>query len=228
MMIGSESSIQATLTQLARAAGNEGWVARRARELAKDHETWIVNEQPAKSKDRPDVLQSIRKFAIGFRVTGDTGIDGEAVTDTDESAQKLANWVEQMKGAIHEKTGAGVLDSLDVKCDGPILRFAAKGDRLLAGEAGKAALNSDFGVGLYEIMMAGFPGMPARTVAGDRALAIRTGMKREELLSLLGEPLSVYSIQGLDTPRETWTYQVAFGKQVSVRLDGGVVSAPPR
>jgi hypothetical protein len=39
-------------------------------------------------------------------------------------------------------------------------------------------------------------------------------MKREEVLSLLGQPLSVSAIQGLDTPRETWTYQVAFGKQL--------------
>ena len=53
-------------------------------------------------------------------------------------------------------------------------------------------------------------------------------MKREEVLSLLGQPLSVSSIQGLDTPRETWTYQVPFGKQYTVRLDGGIVTAPPR
>jgi hypothetical protein len=77
-------------------------------------------------------------------------------------------------------------------------------------------------------MMAGFPGMPPRTVAEDKLLAVRTGMKREEVLTLLGQPLSVSSIQGLDTPRETWTYQVAFGKQFTVRLDGGVVTSPPR
>jgi hypothetical protein len=53
-------------------------------------------------------------------------------------------------------------------------------------------------------------------------------MKREEILSLLGQPLSVSAIHGLETPRETWTYQVPFGKQVTVRLDGGVVTIPPR
>jgi hypothetical protein len=52
-------------------------------------------------------------------------------------------------------------------------------------------------------------------------------MKREELLTLVGPPLSVAAINGLDTPRETWTYQVPFGKQATVRLDGGVVTAPP-
>jgi hypothetical protein len=53
-------------------------------------------------------------------------------------------------------------------------------------------------------------------------------MKREEVLGLLGRPLSVSSIQGLDSPRETWTYQIPFGKQVTVRLEGGIVTAPPR
>jgi hypothetical protein len=53
-------------------------------------------------------------------------------------------------------------------------------------------------------------------------------MKREEVLRLLGQPLSVSAIQGLDTPRETWIYQVAFGKQFTVKLDGGVVTSPPR
>jgi hypothetical protein len=77
-------------------------------------------------------------------------------------------------------------------------------------------------------MMAGFPGMPPRTVAEEKLLAMRTGMKREEVLTLLGQPLSVSAIQGLDTPRETWTYQVAFGKQFTVKLDGGVVTGPPR
>jgi len=38
----------------------------------------------------------------------------------------------------------------------------------------------------------------------------------------------VSAIEGLAEPRETWTYQVAFGKQVTVRLDSGVVSVPPR
>ena len=228
MMIGAEPSIQAALARLARPAANDGWVTRRARELARDHETWIVNEQPPGARQGVAGLSAIRHFAIGFRITGDAGIDGEAVTDSEASAQKIAAWVEQMKGVIREKTGVGALDSLTLKCDGATLRFAAKGDALLAGEAGKAALNSDFGVELYGIMMAGFPGVPARTVAGDKLLAVRQGMKRDELLGILGQPLAVSSIQGLDTPRETWTYQIAFGKQLTVRLDGGVVSVPPR
>jgi hypothetical protein len=76
--------------------------------------------------------------------------------------------------------------------------------------------------------MAGFPGVPARTVSEDKLLSVKPGMKREEVLSLLGQPLSVAGIQGLDPPRETWTYQVPFGKQVTVRLDGGVVTVAPR
>ena len=68
--------------------------------------------------------------------------------------------------------------------------------------------------------------MPARTQ--DKLLTVKAGMHREELLTLLGPPLSVSSIQGLDTPRETWTYQIPFGKQFTVRLDGGVVMSAPR
>ena len=89
-------------------------------------------------------------------------------------------------------------------------------------------MSSDFGVELYGVVMAGFPGVPTRTVSENQLLAVKTGMKREEVLSLLGQPLSVAGIQGLDPPRETWTYQVPFGKQVTVRLDGGVVTVAPR
>jgi hypothetical protein len=53
-------------------------------------------------------------------------------------------------------------------------------------------------------------------------------MKKEEALALLGQPLSVFSIQGLNPVHETWTYQVPFGKSVTLQLEGGVVTAPPR
>jgi hypothetical protein len=228
MMIGSEPSIQAALARLARPAATGGWVTRRARELAQNHETWIVNELPPGANHGATALQSIRQFALGFRLTGEMGLDGEAVADSDAGAEKIAAWVEQMKAAIREKTGVGALDSLTVERAGSTLRFAAKGDKLLDGEAGKAAMNSDLGVELYAVIMAGFPGMPARTVAGDKLLAVKAGMKREEVLTLLGRPLAVSAIQGLDIPREAWTYQVPFGKPLTVRLDGGVVTGPPR
>jgi hypothetical protein len=89
-------------------------------------------------------------------------------------------------------------------------------------------MNTDLGVELYAVIMAGFPGMPSRTVAGDKLLAVKTGMNREEVLKLLGRPLAVSAIQGLDVPRETWTYQAPFGKPLTMRLDGGVVTVPPR
>ncbi len=228
MMIGSEPSIQAALARLARPAANDGWVTRRARELSRDHETWIVNEAPPGTNRGTAALQAIRRFALGFRLTGEVGLDGEAATDSEASAQKIAGWIDQMKAAIRERTGVGALDSLTVTRDGTRLRFAAKGDGLLAGDAGKTVMNSDFGVELYAVILAGFPGMPSRTVAGDKLLAVREGMRREEVLSLLGKPLSVFAIQGLDTPRETWTYQIPFGKQLRVRLDGGVVTVPAR
>jgi hypothetical protein len=116
---------------------------------------------------------------------------------------------------------------LTVERAGASLRFVAKDDSLLEGDAGKTAMSSDFGVEFYGVVMASFPGMPSRAVAEDKLRSVKAGMQREEILSLLGPPLSVTSIQGLDTPRETWTYQIPFGKQLSVRLDGGVVTAPP-
>jgi hypothetical protein len=76
-------------------------------------------------------------------------------------------------------------------------------------------------------MMAGFPGVSKSAVAADKLRAVKTGMKRDEVLSLLGRPVSVTSIQGLDVPRETWTYQVPFGKRLSLRLDDGVVTLAP-
>jgi hypothetical protein len=227
MMVGPEPSIQAALARLAKpAAANGNWAARRARELSKDHETWIVSE-PA-SGTTPGTLPTIRQFALGFRLTGESGIDGELVADSDAGAEKIAEWVDRMKALIREKTGVGALDSLVVQRTGPALKFAAKGDSLLAGDAGKAAVSSDFGVELYSIVMSGFPGTVPRTVAEDKLLAVKAGMKREEVLSLVGPPLAVSAIQGLDIPRETWTYQIPFGKQLTVRLDGGVVTAAPR
>ena len=228
MMIGSEPSIQAALARLAKPAATGGWVTRRARELSQDHETWIVLDVPAETQTGSRALGAVRQFALGFRLTGDAGVDGEAIADSEASAEKIGAWIGQMKAAIRAKTGVGALDSLTVERAGATLRFGAKGDGLLAGDAGKAAMNSDFGVEVYGVMMAGFPGMPSRTVAGDKLSAVKAGMRREEVLTLLGRPLEVSSIQGLDTPRETWTYQVPFGKQLSVRLDGGVVTAPPR
>jgi hypothetical protein len=227
MMVGSEPSIQAALARLAKPAPAAGWVTRRARELAKDHETWIVNELSAANQGA-GALQSIRQFALGFRLTGQAGLDGEAIADSENSAEKIAAWVDQMKAAMREKTGVGVLDSLTIERAGSAVRFAAQGDELLAGEAGKSAMNSDLGVQLYAVIMSGFPGMPATSVAGDRLLAVKAGMKREEVLNLLGKPLSISTIQGLDLPRETWTYQVPFGKQLTMRLDNGVVTIPPR
>ena len=222
MIVGPEPSVQAALARLAAPPNaNGGWVARHARELSKDHETWVVNELPPGTNQGSD-LQAIRQFSLGFRLSGNGSVDGEAVADSEAGAEKIAAWVDQMKTAL------GALDSLTVERAGATLRFAAKGEGLLAGEAGKTAMNSDLGVQLYTLMMTGFPGAPARTVAGDKLVAVKIGMKQEEVVRLLGKPLTVSGIQGLDTPRETWTYQIAFGKQVSLRLDGGVVTAIPR
>jgi hypothetical protein len=227
MMIGAEPSIQAALGRLAKPAASGGWVARRARELSKDHETWIVTEPPA-GAHQASALPGIRQFAMGVRLAAPAGIDGEVVADSEDNAEKMAAWVDRIKAAVREKTGMGALDALAIERTGTTVKFTAKDETLLAGEAGKKAMKSDLGVELYGIIMGDFPGAPARTVAEDKLMAVKVGMNREEVLSLVGAPLSVSAIQGLDTPRETWTYQIPFGKQLSVRLDGGVVTSPPR
>jgi hypothetical protein len=229
MMVGPEPAIQAALARLAKPAATGTWVARRARELSKDHETWIVTDVSS-ANSAGTALQSVRQFAMGFRMTGEAGLDGEAVADSEANAEKIAAWVDQMKAQVklRGKSAAGPLDALTIERTGSALRFAAKDEAFLEGEPGKAALSSEFGVELYSLLMAGFPGMPSRTVAADKLQAVKTGMKRDEVLALLGKPASVSTIQGLDPPRETWTYQVPFGKQFSMKLEGGVVTATPR
>jgi hypothetical protein len=233
MMIGPEPSLQAALARLAKPAMTGGWVTRRARELSKDHETWVANEIVNELVNEPTAtgagaLRAIRQFSLGIRITGEAGIDGEAVADSEEGAEKTSVWVDQMKALLRDQSGIGALDPLTVERTGCTLRFTAKDGAFLSSERSKTAMNSEFGVELYSVIMANFPGMPARTVAGDKLAALKPGMKREEVLGLLGRPLSVSSIQGLDSPRETWTYQIPFGKQVTVRLEGGIVTAPPR
>ena len=164
MMIGSEPSIQAALTRLAKPAGSKGWVARRARELSQDHETWIVNERPPEIGQQEGALQSIRRFALGFRLAGDVGIYGEAGADSEAGAVAIAGWIDKMKAGVREKTGVGVLDALTVERDGLTVRFHAKGDPLVSGDAGNTAMNSDLGVELYSMITAGFPGMAVKTL----------------------------------------------------------------
>ena len=160
MMVGPEPSIQAALARLARPpAATGGWVAKRARELARDHEAWIVTA-PAPvvgAEQSATVFSPVRQFALGIRLTDEPGIDGEAVTDSDASAEKIIAWIDQMKTTFREKTGVGALDALVVKRTGPALQFVAKSDSLIAGEAGKSAMSSDFGVELNGLLCRAFP-----------------------------------------------------------------------
>lgn len=224
MMIGSEASIQGALARLSKPMAGGGWVARRARDLSKDHETWIVSERTVAGNGP---LQAVRQFALGLRVIGEAGIDAEITADSPAGAEAVAAWVEQMKSSVRQTSGGGALDSIQVKRDGTTVRFYAKDDGLLTGDSGKAAMRSDFGVELYAIMMSGFPGMTAKTVPEEKVLAVKPGMTREDLLELLGPPVTVFAVQGLETPRETWTYLTPFGPKYTARLEGGVVSAAP-
>jgi hypothetical protein len=228
MMIGSEPSLQAAFNRLSKPVQNAataGWAMRRARELSRDYETWVVTDS---SHARPGNVHGILQFALAFRLAGEGSIHGEAVAESEAGASEFADWIERSKSAMRDKDGTGAMDWLTVKRDGVILRFTGSGGALPSGDAAKSLMNSDFGVDLYALTMAGFPGAPARTVPADKLRAVRTGMKKDEALALLGQPLSVFSIQGLNPVRETWTYQVPFGKSVTLQLEGGVVTAPPR
>ena len=97
MLIGSEPSIQAALARLGKPVAPGGWVARRARELSKDHETWIVTEPPPATDQPATVFSAIRQFAMGIRLSGVAGIDGEVVADSEASAANVAAWVDRMK-----------------------------------------------------------------------------------------------------------------------------------
>jgi hypothetical protein len=223
MMIGPESSMQAALARLGQPAGSgastDGWVAKRAKVLNKDHEVWIVNQPGQTAFDTTSALKSVRQFAMGVRVSADPGIDGEAVADSDASAESIAQWMDRMKAATK------ALDGVTIERAGASLRFSAKDNAI---DSTKGAMSSEFGMELYSVMMASFPGAPLRTVAQEKLAAVKTGMKKDDVVSLLGRPLTVTSIQGLETPRETWTYQIPFGKQVTLRLDDGAVSSTPR
>jgi hypothetical protein len=233
MLIGPEASVQAALARLAKAPAPAelGWTAKRARELAKDHETWIVGEKPSGAVEAGSPLDSVRKFALGLRMTDQPGVDGEVVADSEAGAAAVAAWVNRMKETFVARAGVDAKgwDALQLEPAGATLRFRVAGDGFMrGGESGKtSAMSTDFGVELHRLLMGGIPGAPSRTVPEEKLLAVKEGMKREDVLHLVGPPLSVTSIQGLELPRETWVYQVPFGKQYSVRLDGGAVSRPP-
>jgi hypothetical protein len=222
MMIGSEPSIQTALARLAKpATTGTGWVSQKARELSRTHDLWFVTERQHKA-ETDQVLGPVQKLAFGLGVKDGGTIDGEATADTESKADAILQWVERIK-----QKGNGSLDALKVDRAGATLHFAAKGNSFTTPEVNKVTMSSDFGAELYSLLMSGLPGMPPNAVSQEKMDAVRAGMKREDVLTLLGRPLAVSSIQGLETPRETWTYQVAFGKRFNIRLDNGSVAVAP-
>src|SRR5262249_53329333 len=108
------------------------------------------------------------------------------------------------------------------------VRFSAREAVATASsQAPNPALDSDFGAEIYSLFLAGIPGQPARAVAGERLRTVKKGMSKDQVIALVGPPLAVMSIQGLEEPRETWTYQIAFGKQMTLRLDNNLVTVEP-
>ncbi len=230
MLVGPEPSIRAALARLQAppvADANAGWVAARARGMAaSDHELWVVVEpQPPAAVPGAGAgpLAGAREFAFGAKLAGEMSIDGELEAASPERATEISTWVQAMKDGLKLKNGDSALDTLAIDKGGATLRFSAKGSQL----ANSQALHSEFGPELYSLITARIPGAPARAVAQDKLKAVKAGMPREEALGPAWSPLSVTFGSGLELPRETWLYQAAFGKQVTVRLDGGVVTVAP-
>jgi hypothetical protein len=71
------------------------------------------------------------------------------------------------------------------------------------------------------------PQTPAKKtiVSVDALAAVSAGATRENVLSRLGEPSSRYSIDSGDGVRESFTYDLASGETVVIRLSGGKVVA---
>ena len=233
MMIGAEPSIQAALARLAAPPlknDAQNAIARRAKELAKDHEVWIAGTPPPILKRSPSPLSGVQEFAIGIRLSGEAGVDGEVTADSPESAGQIAAWLEKIKAMAKGTARTEEIQSLALEQAGATLRFSAKVSLASATPVGadpNPALDSEFGAELYALALAGIPGQPLRAVAGDKLRLVKKGMKSEEVIALVGPPLGVMSIQGLEETRENWTYQVAFGKSMTMRLEGGIVVIEP-
>jgi hypothetical protein len=71
------------------------------------------------------------------------------------------------------------------------------------------------------------PQAPAKKtiVSADALAAVTPGATRQDVLSRLGEPSSRYSIDSGDGVRESFTYDLASGETVVIRLSGGKVVA---
>jgi YD repeat-containing protein len=71
------------------------------------------------------------------------------------------------------------------------------------------------------------PAPPKRIVSPEALAAITVGANREDVLSRLGEPSSRFAITDDDGTRESFTYDLASGATVEIRLLAGKVTKVP-
>jgi hypothetical protein len=105
--LGPDPAIQAALGRLAKPAAAGGWVASRAQEMSKDHQMWLVNQQPPGGNQAAVALRAVHQFSLGLRVTGEVGLDGEVIADSDSGAEQISTWLERVKARLRKKNGQG-------------------------------------------------------------------------------------------------------------------------
>lgn len=205
MLVGPPASVEAALARLRAPAAPSKF-----RELSAGSQAYLVvapPEQPA-----GDPFHGIRQIAFGLRIEGEAKAEATITGATAESIAALEKWLRTMQK-----------DALTIESSGTTLRVSAQG----FDPSGSFASDSALAVKMHPLFLGWLPGQPKSVVSTAQMQAVREGMAQEELVRLAGRPIAVSGIQGLETPRETWTYQIAFGRQVTIRLDGGVVTAPP-
>ena len=72
------------------------------------------------------------------------------------------------------------------------------------------------------------PLVPARRITADEIKSVTTGMPRTDVIKLLGDPMTMFTISGDDGARETLMYATAEGPNVSVVLLNGKVAQVAR
>lgn len=240
MLIGSEKAVRAALRRLnAPQDGDDGWVGDQARQLAPDHDFWLAMQPRADLQQVASQLQGMRQFSLAAKLHDETRLDGELVTVSETIMDKLMATVDEAKARMikdNPKTRA-TLDKMTVERDGDTLRFSAKGGKLSTQQ-----FSTEIARQLHGMVSAMMPTpgggalqrpqavaaaveTPSAAVADEKLLAVKKGMKRAEVVGLIGKPATVSSISGLEVQRETWTYRLESGKKVTLRLDDGVVTA---
>jgi hypothetical protein len=67
------------------------------------------------------------------------------------------------------------------------------------------------------------PAPPARKITADEIKSVTAGMSRADVIKLLGDPLTMFTISGDDGARETLIYAAALGPNISIVLLNGKV-----